>query len=280
MRRPWPNAAGFTLIRSSSRVRKPGIWFSALLATSSAGIPSVNCLLSWQGYAPAGPTILRSRSLNPMELPPGIWPPQYVFTAWRRNKSWGGHCLFGSPARTLPAKSKQSRYPISEDALDMKTLPDHLRKGMKLVIVGCNPTESSVRTGHYYSGRGNPFWPVLFETGVIPEPLEYRDDKRIIEFAIGLTDLVKRPTRTVEELTREDYAEGTVVRRKGVCAAGDGLPTFAKSERSSAALPKACRAHQKSRRFPGCEASLAGRAHCGGSHEQSAHCGYSKPSSA
>src|SRR5580765_3184876 len=93
----------------------------------------------------------------------------------------------------------------------MKTLPDHLRKGMKLVIVGCNPTESSVRTGHYYSGRDNPFWPILYETGVIPEPLEYRDDKRIIEFAIGLTDLVKRPTRTIEELTREDYAEGRIV---------------------------------------------------------------------
>jgi TDG/mug DNA glycosylase family protein len=93
----------------------------------------------------------------------------------------------------------------------MKTLPDHLRKGMKLVIVGCNPTESSVRTGHYYSGRGNPFWSVLFETGVIPEPLEYRDDKRIIEFAIGLTDLVKRPTRTATELTREDFAEGRIV---------------------------------------------------------------------
>ena len=106
-----------------------------------------------------------------------------------------------------------SGYPIQriERRSTMKTLPDHLRKGMKLVIVGCNPTESSVRTGHYYSGRGNPFWPVLYETGVIPEPLEYRDDKRIIEFAIGLTDLVKRPTRTIEELTREDYAEGRIV---------------------------------------------------------------------
>ena len=93
----------------------------------------------------------------------------------------------------------------------MKTLPDHLRKGMKLVIVGCNPTESSVRTGHYYSGRENPFWPMMYETGVIPEPLEYRDDKRIIEFAIGLTDLVKRPTRSLMELTREDFAEGRIV---------------------------------------------------------------------
>lgn len=93
----------------------------------------------------------------------------------------------------------------------MKTLPDHLRKGMKLVIVGCNPTESSVRVGHYYSGRNNQFWPVLFQAGVIPEPLEYRDDKRIIEFGIGLTDLVKRPTKAPEELTRQDYAEGRIV---------------------------------------------------------------------
>ena len=52
---------------------------------------------------------------------------------------------------------------------------------------------------------------MMASTGVIPEPLEYRDDKRIIEFAIGLTDLVKRPTRTIEELTREDYAEGRIV---------------------------------------------------------------------
>lgn len=93
----------------------------------------------------------------------------------------------------------------------MKTLPDYLRKGMKLVIVGCNPSESSVRTGHYYSGRNNQFWPVLHKSGVIPEPLEYGDDRRIIEFGVGLTDLVKRPTREVEELTREDYAEGRIV---------------------------------------------------------------------
>jgi mismatch-specific thymine-DNA glycosylase len=93
----------------------------------------------------------------------------------------------------------------------MRTLPDHLRKGMKLVIVGCNPTESSVRVGHYYAGRDNEFWPLLFEGNVIPEPFDYRDDKRVIEFGIGLTDLVKRPTKTVEELQRQDFAEGRIV---------------------------------------------------------------------
>lgn len=93
----------------------------------------------------------------------------------------------------------------------MRTLPDHLRKGMKLVIVGCNPTESSVRVGHYYAGRENQFWPMLYEGGVVPEPFDYHDDKRVIEFGIGLTDLVKRPTRTSAELTRADFAEGRIV---------------------------------------------------------------------
>jgi len=93
----------------------------------------------------------------------------------------------------------------------MRTLPDHLRKGMKLVIVGCNPTDSSVRFGHYYAGRDNSFWPTLFDSGVIPEPFDYHDDKRVIEFAIGLTDLVKKPSKTPDILSREDFAEGRIV---------------------------------------------------------------------
>src|SRR6266851_4072649 len=93
----------------------------------------------------------------------------------------------------------------------MRTLPDHLRKGMKLVIIGCHPTESSVRVGHYYAGRDNEFWPLIFEGGVVPEPFDYRDDKRVIEFGIGLTDLVKRPSKTAAELAREDFAEGRIV---------------------------------------------------------------------
>jgi len=64
------------------------------------------------------------------------------------------------------------------------------------------------------TSRGNPFWPAAFRIRRNSRAAEYRDDKRIIEFAIGLTDLVKRPTRTIEELTREDYAEGRIVLRR------------------------------------------------------------------
>ena len=93
----------------------------------------------------------------------------------------------------------------------MRTLPDQLRPGMKMIIVGCNPGERSARVGHYYAGRGNMFWPLLYESGIVPELLEYKNDRRLLEFGIGLTDLVKRPTRGVEELERQEFAEGRVL---------------------------------------------------------------------
>jgi double-stranded uracil-DNA glycosylase len=93
----------------------------------------------------------------------------------------------------------------------MRTLPDYLRNGMRLVIVGCNPSDRSARVGHYYAGRGNEFWQLLYDSGVSPELLDHRSDKRVIEFGIGLTDLVKRPTRGIEELQREEFAEGRIV---------------------------------------------------------------------
>lgn len=82
---------------------------------------------------------------------------------------------------------------------------------MKLVVVGCNPGERSARVGHYYAGRGNQFWPLLYDSGVLPEMLESKDDKRVIEFGMGLTDLVKRPTRGIEEINREEFAEGRIL---------------------------------------------------------------------
>jgi TDG/mug DNA glycosylase family protein len=82
---------------------------------------------------------------------------------------------------------------------------------MKMIMVGANPGDRSARVGHYYAGRGNQFWPIMYESGVIPEPLSYEDDRRILEFGIGMTDLVKRPTRGVDEIERQEFAEGRVL---------------------------------------------------------------------
>lgn len=87
-------------------------------------------------------------------------------------------------------------------------LPDYLRPGLKVVFVGFNPGERSARIGHYYAGRGNQFWSLLFASGLTPEALWPEDDHRVLEFGIGLTDVVKRWSRSSSELRARDFDRG------------------------------------------------------------------------
>lgn len=97
----------------------------------------------------------------------------------------------------------------------MQSLPDYLRPNLRLVFVGFNPGTRSAEIGHYYAGRGNLFWPLLYEAGLIPEPITYTEDARVLEFGIGLTDLVKRSTPSSGDLTTaEARAGGPVLERK------------------------------------------------------------------
>jgi TDG/mug DNA glycosylase family protein len=96
-----------------------------------------------------------------------------------------------------------------------KTLPDYLTEGSRLVIVGCNPSLTAAKTGFYYSGRGNQFWSLLHDSGLVPERLKPIDTWRVTEFGIGLTDLVKRPTKGSDGVTTREFAEGrNVLNRK------------------------------------------------------------------
>ncbi len=90
----------------------------------------------------------------------------------------------------------------------MAVLPDHLRRGMKLIVVGCNPGDRSARVGHHYAGRGNEFWPLMYDAGILPELLEAKDDKRVIEFGVGLTDLVRRPRAIPTRSTARNSPKG------------------------------------------------------------------------
>jgi TDG/mug DNA glycosylase family protein len=89
-------------------------------------------------------------------------------------------------------------------------VPDHLKPGLKLVIVGINPGLRSGATGHHYAYAGNHFWPLLYASGLIPEPLTYAEDYRVLEYGIGLTNLCHRTSREASELTRVELHEGAV----------------------------------------------------------------------
>jgi TDG/mug DNA glycosylase family protein len=90
----------------------------------------------------------------------------------------------------------------------MQDVPDYLRHGLKLVIIGINPGLRSGATGHHYAYPGNHFWPLLYQSGLLPEPLTFADDARVLEFDLGLTNLCDRTSREASELSREELATG------------------------------------------------------------------------
>jgi TDG/mug DNA glycosylase family protein len=70
-------------------------------------------------------------------------------------------------------------------------LRDLLAPGLRVVIVGTIAAWHRAEREHYYAGRGNAFWLLLHESGLTPYRLTPDEDARVVEFGIGLTDLVR-----------------------------------------------------------------------------------------
>ncbi len=87
-------------------------------------------------------------------------------------------------------------------------LPDYLRSGLDIVFIGINPGMQSARAGHYYANPRNPFWRLLHEAGLTPRPLRPDEDHLLPTFGYGITDIVKRPSRGVADLTAADFRRG------------------------------------------------------------------------
>lgn len=70
-------------------------------------------------------------------------------------------------------------------------LPDMLGPDLTVVFCGTAVATASADRGHYYSGPGNKFWQLLHESGFTPARLRPEDDFTLLDFGLGLTDLVK-----------------------------------------------------------------------------------------
>ena len=89
----------------------------------------------------------------------------------------------------------------------MNTLPDYLRPNLDIVLVGLNPSLYSVEVGHYFATTRNRFWRAINRSGLLTETLDANTDHMMPEQGIGLTDIVKRPTRGASDLRAADYRE-------------------------------------------------------------------------
>lgn len=89
------------------------------------------------------------------------------------------------------------------------TLEDLVREGLDVLFVGFNPNPLAIEREHYYARSTNRFWEDLHEAGFVPRVLRGpHEDRRVLEFGVGLTDVVKRPTATSDQLTAADYRAG------------------------------------------------------------------------
>jgi thymine-DNA glycosylase len=97
----------------------------------------------------------------------------------------------------------------------VKLLSDHLREGLDLVFIGINPGMKSAAAGHHYAGPGNHFWPLLHESGLVSEALTSSQDDRVLEWNIGLTNMVDRPSPGIADLSTDELRAGAAkLRRK------------------------------------------------------------------
>ena len=94
-------------------------------------------------------------------------------------------------------------------------LRDRIGADVRVLFVGINPGVRSAMTGHHFAGFSNRFWKLLYESGLVPEPIGFADDGRLPEWGYGITNIVARPTPGIDTLTREEYVAGRVrLRRK------------------------------------------------------------------
>jgi TDG/mug DNA glycosylase family protein len=100
-------------------------------------------------------------------------------------------------------------------ATNYMTLPDYLRPDLKLVFVGLNPGLYSARAGKYFARGTNRFWPALSASRFFGREVIAGDEKRLFDKGIGFTDVVKRATAQIDELTQDEIIAGAkLLRRK------------------------------------------------------------------
>ncbi|SMQ81875.1 G/U mismatch-specific uracil-DNA glycosylase [Bacillus sp. OV166] len=98
----------------------------------------------------------------------------------------------------------------------MKPISDHLKGNLKVLFVGFNPSIRSSELGHHYANPNNRFWRILYEAGITPRKYEAIEDAKLLDLGYGFTNIVQRPTKAADEITKEEYVEGREILKKKV----------------------------------------------------------------
>jgi TDG/mug DNA glycosylase family protein len=91
-----------------------------------------------------------------------------------------------------------------------KVLKDVIGPNLRVLFCGINPGLYSAAVGHHFARPGNRFWPTLHAAGFTPRLISPFEERIVLEFGYGLTNLVDRATASATELSDEEFQAGAV----------------------------------------------------------------------
>lgn len=116
-------------------------------------------------------------------------------------------------------------------------LAEILAPHLSVVFCGLNPALTAHRDGHNFSNRSNRFWRVLHLAGFTPRLLRAEEEREMLQYGLGLTSAVSRPTKSASELKKSDYvAAAPVLEEKIRRLAPDNLAFLGKAAYAAISL--------------------------------------------
>ena len=113
-----------------------------------------------------------------------------------------------------------------------RTVPDLIAPGLAVLFCGINPGLYSGATGHHFARPGNRFWPALYASGFTDRLLWPWEEHLLLDYALGITNLVARATATAAELSAGELRLGRqrlarkVRRHRPACVAVLGIGAY------------------------------------------------------
>lgn len=91
------------------------------------------------------------------------------------------------------------------------TLADLIDDGLDVLFVGINPGLYSAAIGHHFGRPGNRFWPALHASGFTPRLLSPFEEREVLKWGLGITNLASRATARADELSEQELVAGAAV---------------------------------------------------------------------
>jgi double-stranded uracil-DNA glycosylase len=94
------------------------------------------------------------------------------------------------------------------DAAEGKSVPDVIARELRVLFCGVNPGLWSAAVQHHFARPGNRFWKALHLSGFTADLIDPANERELLGYGLGVTNLVDRATRAAIELPKSDLQEG------------------------------------------------------------------------